>query len=112
MKSKSKNLFAFQPKLISVGDKGKPMMQKDESKNAEPSQPASPFEKLLALKAYSRANNLYFTYGEKWTGKNHKSPTRFLFMLFMSCWSMFKLSLIQIVALLRRIQKLRQDMLP
>ena len=66
MKSKSKNLFdnngfsRLKSKLSSVGDKGKPMMKKDESKTAEPSRPTGPFEKLLALQAYRRANNLLF----------------------------------------------------
>jgi len=59
MKSKSKNLFdnkgfsRFQSKLSSIGDKGKPMMKKDESKTAEPSQPTGPFEKLLGSESLS-----------------------------------------------------------
>lgn len=33
-------------------------------------------DKLSALKAFRRANNLCFTCGEKWTGRNHKCPTQ------------------------------------
>lgn len=44
--------------------------------DAKFSDPAPSQDKWQALKAYRKANNLYFTCGEKWTGHNHKCPDK------------------------------------
>jgi hypothetical protein len=64
----------FQSKHHTVADKSK--FRKDDNKSMEYAQANATSDKLVALKAYRRANNLCFTYGEKWTGRNHKCPTQ------------------------------------
>jgi hypothetical protein len=64
----------FQSKHHTVADKSK--FRKDDSKSMEYAQANATSDKLVALKAYRRANNLCFTCGEKWTGRNHKCPTQ------------------------------------
>jgi len=53
-----------------------PKFKKEEVKTIENVQTNGNSDKLSALKAYRRANNLCFTYGEKWTDTNHKCPTQ------------------------------------
>jgi hypothetical protein len=64
----------FQSKHHTVADKTK--FRKDDNKSVEHAQANATSDKLVALKAYRRANNLCFTCGEKWTGRNHKCPTQ------------------------------------
>ena len=55
----------------------KQKLKKEKPKPAELSpQNSASSDKLTTLKAYRRANNLCFTCGEKWTGRNHKCPTQ------------------------------------
>ncbi|CAD6236488.1 unnamed protein product [Miscanthus lutarioriparius] len=54
-------------------DKSK--FRKEEPKHVDTPNSASS-DKLSALKAYRRANNLCFTCGEKWTSRKHKCPTQ------------------------------------
>lgn len=64
----------FQSKINNVSDRAKFRME--EVKTIENVQTNGNSDKLSALKAYRRANSLCFTYGEKWTGRNHKCPTQ------------------------------------
>jgi hypothetical protein len=64
----------FQSMYHTASDKSK--FKKDDSESVEHAQGNSTSDKLVALKAYRRANNLCFTCGEKWSGRNHKCPTR------------------------------------
>lgn len=50
--------------------------RKEEGKAVDNFVPNPTSDKLLALGAHRRANNLCFTCGEKWTGRNHKCPTQ------------------------------------
>lgn len=54
----------------------RPRPRKEEGKQVNNAVPSANSEKLLALRAHRRANNLCFTCGEKWTGRNHKCPTQ------------------------------------
>ena len=64
----------FQSKYSTSSEKLK--VKKDDSKSTEVSHANNSSDKLSALKAYRRANNLCFTCGEKWTGRNNKCPTQ------------------------------------
>jgi hypothetical protein len=50
--------------------------RKEEAKSGEAATAGNASDKLSALKAFRRANNLCFVCGEKWTGRNHKCPTQ------------------------------------
>jgi hypothetical protein len=69
-KPEAKDFHRFQSRANPVADKSK--FRKEEAK----SDSGGNADKLVALKAYRRANNLCFTCGEKWTGRNHKCPTQ------------------------------------
>lgn len=73
-KSDLRDSGKFQSKYYLVSDKTR--LKKDEAKPVDSSQTSNSTDKLQALKAYRRANNLCFTCGEKWTGHNHKCPTQ------------------------------------
>ncbi|XP_066374840.1 uncharacterized protein [Miscanthus floridulus] len=70
-KADSKDSNRFQSKTSAAYDKSK--FRRDRAKQVYSTANESA-DKLGALKAYRRANNLCFTCGEKWTGKNHKCP--------------------------------------
>lgn len=63
-KSEPKDFHRFQPRANAGADKSR--FKKEEVKATDSSSSA---DKLIALKAFRRANNLCFTCGEKWTDK-------------------------------------------
>jgi len=69
-----RDMSRFHHKYSSAVDKTRG--RKDESKQVETPSASSASDKLSALKAYRRANNLCFVCGEKYTGRNHKCPTQ------------------------------------
>lgn len=67
----SKELPKTGSRVFTTNDKLKPHIQKDDAKKADKS---SIEDKWSVVRAYRRANGLYFLCAEKWEGKHHKCP--------------------------------------